>query len=119
MKMAPVEVIHAYRLLYRRLLQAVQYSKPARFTARDQLRRAFREERPSAGEAGLDTEGIKRTVWFLEAAARERGMEHRILRALLRTAYERDLAGRRSWKTVTSKLKTGSKQWVPPALPLL
>jgi hypothetical protein len=47
--------------------------------ARDQLRRAFREP-----GATYDERGIKRTNWFLEAAAREKGMEHRILKNLLR-----------------------------------
>jgi hypothetical protein len=77
--MASPQIIHAYRHLYRTLLKGVQYSTPARFVARGQLRRAFREP-----GATYDERGIKRTLWFLEAAAKERGMEHRILKNLLR-----------------------------------
>ncbi|PTD06035.1 hypothetical protein FCULG_00001430 [Fusarium culmorum] len=73
------QISHAYRSLYRNILKAVQYSSPARFVARDQLRRAFREP-----GATYDERGIKRTNWFLEAAAKEKGMEHRILKNLLR-----------------------------------
>ncbi|KAG8417604.1 hypothetical protein J3459_006537 [Metarhizium acridum] len=85
------EVVHAYRHLYRCLLRAVQYSSPARYIARDQLRAAFRET------PALDAEGVKRTIWFLEAAGKERGLEHAILKNLLRVRGQRD-AESRSWK---------------------
>lgn len=78
------EITHAYRNLYRNLLKAVQYSIPIRFVARDQLRSAFREPR-----GVYDAEGIKRTIWFLEAAAKEKGLEHRILKNLLRVRARR------------------------------
>lgn len=71
-------ILHAYRRLYRSLLQAVQYATPARYVARDQLRAAFREP-----DAALDPEGVKRTVWFLQAASKERGLEHKILKNLI------------------------------------
>ncbi|KAI1820940.1 hypothetical protein F4861DRAFT_520929 [Xylaria intraflava] len=82
--MADLEVIHAYRHLYRGLLHAVQFSKPSRFIARDQLRRAFREK-----GAKYDRRGILRTIRFLDAAARERGLEHRVLKNLLLIAFQR------------------------------
>ncbi|KID88931.1 hypothetical protein MGU_04274 [Metarhizium guizhouense ARSEF 977] len=91
--MGTEEVVHAYRHLYRCLLRAVQYSSPARYIARDQLRAAFRE----TPAAALDAEGVKRTVWFLEAAGRERGLEHAILKNLLRVRGQRD-AEMRSWR---------------------
>lgn len=91
--MSAQEVIHAYRHLYRGLLRAVQYSTPGRYTARDQLRKAFRE--PSAT---LDKAGVKRTIWFLKAAQKEAGMEHRILRNLLMVAWHRESAGRKVWR---------------------
>ncbi|KAL4722634.1 hypothetical protein ACLX1H_010515 [Fusarium chlamydosporum] len=78
------QITHAYRSLYRNLLKAVQYSTPARYVARDQLRRAFREP-----GATYDERGIKRTNWFLEAAAKEKGMEHRILKNLIRVQQMR------------------------------
>ncbi|EHK15473.1 uncharacterized protein TRIVIDRAFT_196321 [Trichoderma virens Gv29-8] len=77
-----LDITHAYRHLYRGLLRAVQYSAPARYVVRDQLRAAFRER-----DAALDREGVKRTVWFLEAAAKERGLEHKILKNLIRVRY--------------------------------
>jgi hypothetical protein len=80
---SPQEIIHAYRQLYRGLLHAVQFSKPARYVARDQLRRAFRMEDPSS----FNQEKIDRTVKFLGYAAKEAGLEHRIVRNLLHTAY--------------------------------
>ncbi|KAM0343641.1 hypothetical protein ACHAPU_008393 [Fusarium lateritium] len=82
--MAPTEVIHAYRNLYRNLLKAVQYTVPARFVARDQIRRAFREP-----GATYDERGIKRTIWFFKAAAKEKGMEHKILKNLVRVRQMR------------------------------
>lgn len=83
--MAEIEVIHAYRHLYRGLLRAVQFSKPARFIARDQLRTAFREKK-----ATLDSRGVSRTLRFLDAAAKARGMEHRVLKNLLLISFHRN-----------------------------
>ncbi|KAI0439758.1 DUF1763-domain-containing protein [Xylaria telfairii] len=82
--MADPKIIHAYRHLYRGLLHAVQFSKPARYTARNQLRRAFREE-----GAKYDARGIARTIRFLDAATRERGPEHRVLKNLIFIAWSR------------------------------
>ncbi|KAI1136583.1 DUF1763-domain-containing protein [Hypoxylon sp. FL0543] len=93
--MTDLKVIHAYRHLYRGLLHAVQFSKPARYIARDQLRRAFREER-----AKHDPRRIARTLRFLEAAGRTRGLEHSILRNLLLTAYYRYYESLTRWKIV-------------------
>ncbi|KAI0556228.1 DUF1763-domain-containing protein [Xylaria curta] len=83
--MTDPKIIHAYRHLYRGLLHAVQFSKPARYTARDQLRRAFREK-----GAKYDYRGIARTIRFLDAATRERGLEHRVLKNLLFIAWHRN-----------------------------
>jgi hypothetical protein len=80
---SPQEITHAYRHLYRGLLRAVQFSKPARYVARDQLRKAFRTEDSSS----FNQEKIDRTVEFLGFAAKEAGLEHRIVRNLLHTAY--------------------------------
>jgi hypothetical protein len=78
-----LDIIHAYRSLYRATLHAVQYSKPNRYTARNQLRRAFRKEDPSS----FDSQKISRTVEFLNLAAQECGLEHRILKSLLHTRW--------------------------------
>ncbi|KAI9049898.1 hypothetical protein LZ554_006046 [Drepanopeziza brunnea f. sp. 'monogermtubi'] len=79
----PFEIIHAYRHLYRGLLHAVQYSKPARYLARDQLRIAFRKDDPST----FNKAKVHRTIEFLKYAAQERGLEHRIVKSLLHTKY--------------------------------
>ncbi|PBP21306.1 hypothetical protein BUE80_DR007932 [Diplocarpon rosae] len=78
-----VELIHAYRHLYRGLLHAVQFAKPSRYIARDQLRDAFRKEHSS----NFDRHKVKRTIEFLQYASQERGLEHRILKSLLHTRY--------------------------------
>ncbi|KAL6885190.1 hypothetical protein HDV57DRAFT_516145 [Trichoderma longibrachiatum] len=99
-----LDVTHAYRRLYRSLLQAVRYSAPARYVVRDQLRAAFRERGPAKEEQKLDVEGVKRTVWFLEAAAKERGLEHKILKNLVRVRLESGF-GVRSWRKALNDAK--------------
>jgi hypothetical protein len=97
--MATTEVIHAYRNLYRGLLHAVQFSTPARYVARDQLRVAFREE-----GARLDERGIKRTLWFLDAAAKETGLEHKILKNLLRMSQARyKMRHQKPWRVIAKE----------------
>ncbi|KAH8811776.1 hypothetical protein F5884DRAFT_289614 [Xylogone sp. PMI_703] len=83
-------IIYAYRHLYKALLHAVQYSKPARYVGRDKLRHAFRKDNLS----NFDPVKIERTIEFLQIAARERGLEHRIVKNLLHTAY---------WKSHSTK----------------
>ncbi|KAG0646200.1 hypothetical protein D0Z07_8368 [Hyphodiscus hymeniophilus] len=78
-KPSPQAVIQAYRHLYRGILHAVQ------FTARDQLRDAFRKGDLST----FDQERVNRTVGFLKIAARERGLEHQLVKSLIHTAYWR------------------------------
>jgi hypothetical protein len=73
----------AYRHLYRSLLHAVQFSKPARYVVRDQMRDAFRSSQPQ----DLNQLRIARTLEFLDGAARERGIEHKILKSLIHTAW--------------------------------
>lgn len=85
-KMSPpssLDVIHAYRNLYRASLHAVQYSKPNRYTVRNQLRRSFRKEHPLS----FNPAKIERTIEFLKLAASERGLEHRVVKSLLHTKW--------------------------------
>lgn len=82
---SPTETIHAYRHLYQHLLRAVQYSKPARYTARDRLRTAFRTSRPEE----FDARKISRTLEFLDGAARVRGLEHKVVKNLMHVWFER------------------------------
>jgi hypothetical protein len=91
----PTQLIHAYRHLYRGLLHAVQFSKPARYQGRDKLRTAFRKDDPSQ----FDQERITRTVEFLSLAAKERGLEHKLVKNLLHMSWaEKDLTARRAAK---------------------
>lgn len=78
-----LELVHSYRHMYRALLRAVQYSKPARYTARDQLRDGYRNRK----RHNFDRNKIERTIEFLNGAARETGLEHRILRNLISTRF--------------------------------
>ncbi|KAG9258992.1 uncharacterized protein F5Z01DRAFT_669727 [Emericellopsis atlantica] len=89
--MSTSEIVQAYRTLHRKLLQGVQYARPARYTVIQALRSAFREPK-----AQFDREAIKRTTWFLEAAAKERGIEHQILKNLVKV---RGLRGKKEpWR---------------------
>ncbi|PQE17758.1 Mitochondrial carrier protein [Rutstroemia sp. NJR-2017a BVV2] len=71
--------VEAYRSLYRALLHAVQYAKPARYQGRDILRNAFRKGDP----ATYDQKRIENTIMFLNIAAKEKGLEHKLLKNLL------------------------------------
>ncbi|KAK9417892.1 putative DUF1763-domain-containing protein [Seiridium unicorne] len=82
--MADINVLHAYRHLYRHGLRAVQFSKPSRYVLRDRLRVAFREK-----NATLDAAAVEKTVLFLEAAQRSSGLEHKVLKNLLFVALHR------------------------------
>ncbi|KAI1093745.1 DUF1763-domain-containing protein [Rostrohypoxylon terebratum] len=101
--MTDIEVIHAYRHLWRGLLHAVQFSTPARYIARDRIRKAFREE------TKLDTRSVNRTVRFLEAAARMRGLEHTIVKNMMLTGYYRYFDSRIPWKNYEQTLDRPKK----------
>lgn len=77
------EILLAYRQLYKHCLRAVQYSKPARYTIRDRLRHRFRSGQP----ADLDLRRIDNTLEFLRGAAREKGLEHHIVKNLTHVWY--------------------------------
>jgi hypothetical protein len=76
--------VYYYRKLLQAGLHAVQYSKPARYALVRQLRNAFRQK-----GAKFDENRVRRTVWFLNAAANEKGLEHKIVKNLLRVAWHR------------------------------
>ncbi|KAL2213768.1 DUF1763-domain-containing protein [Sarocladium strictum] len=102
-----LDIVHAYRRILRATYQAVQYSSPARFIVRDQVRAAFRESPESASSSStatanapaFDPQVAKRTAWFLEAAARERGVEHRVVKNLVKIRYHKNKATEK-WKMV-------------------
>jgi hypothetical protein len=71
-------ITHAYRALYRSALHAVRYARHERYEIRDRLRRAFRD----SDAKDFEPHRIANTILFFEAAARDRGLEHRILKNL-------------------------------------
>lgn len=75
------EIVRSYRSLFRHALHAVQNSSPARFTIKDVLGTTFRAGNP----ADFEPQKIKNTLEFLSCAAKERGLEHKILKSLLIT----------------------------------
>lgn len=103
--MSQTDLIHAYRHLLRHGLHAVQFSKPARFVVQSQLRKAFRV-RPGESKS-FDPEAVRRTVWFLKAAAAERGLEHKIVKNLVRVAWMRERERRESWKQTAMVWESG------------
>ena len=76
----------AYRHLLRTALQAIRYSKPARYGARNILRDSFRNSPSSAFNPGR----IQKTLEFLRTASEHNGTEHRILKNILFVRYWRD-----------------------------
>ncbi|KAF2631092.1 DUF1763-domain-containing protein [Macroventuria anomochaeta] len=88
-------VVHAYRHVLRHSLRAIQFSKPARFTLRDRLRVAFRKGTSS----DFDQQKITNTLEFLKYAAKQNGLEHKIVKNLLYTWWYQDRGGGRRGKT--------------------
>ena len=78
------EIILAYRHLYKHILRAVQYSKPARFIARDRIRTAF-QLLPAEAYNGTQ---VSRTLDFLDAAAKTKGLEHKVVKNLMHVWWE-------------------------------
>ena len=60
----PLQLLHAYRDLYRAGLKSVQYARPARFEIRDILRVTFRESPPSH----FNQRRVDNTIQFLANA---------------------------------------------------
>ncbi len=85
------ELITAYRHLLRAGHRAVQFARPSRRMVTEKMRAGFRDPR-----GVFDAEGVRRTIWFLNAAAERRGLEHKILKNLCRVQWERAHYG--SWK---------------------
>lgn len=89
-------IIKAYRQLYRQGLHAVQYAPPARHILRHQLNQAFREGRIE----DFDTQKVENTILFLKCAAKEKGLEHRILKTLLHVRWWDMQSGKRRSRCV-------------------
>ena len=104
----PTTLLHAYRHLLRAALRAVQFSKPARYVVRDQIREGFELSGTTTKVlAPYDPERVRRTIWFLKAASQEAGLESRILKSLVRVAWERKVGTgpRTTWKGTLSLAK--------------
>ncbi len=77
------DIVLAYRHLYRAGLHAVQYSKPARFVLKRIIDEAFRKGKPG----DFNPRRIGNTVVFLENAAKDRGIEHAVVKNILRVRW--------------------------------
>ena len=77
------EIVRSYRRLYRHAMYAVQYATPARYTVKLLLENAYR----TGNAADFDAQKINNTITFLDGAAKEKGLEHKILKNLLHTWY--------------------------------
>jgi len=75
-----ITIPNAYRQVLRASLRAVKYSKPARYVIASRVRHFFR----SPSSTPLDEKRFKRTLEFLDGAAKYHGVEHRLLRGLIR-----------------------------------
>lgn len=75
------QIIRSYRNLYRHGLHAVQYASPARYSVKALIENAYR----TGKLAHFDNQKINNTLTFLHGAAKEKGLEHRILKTLLHT----------------------------------
>ena len=82
--MSNADVVLAYRHVYKNLLRAVQYSKPARFVALERVRTAFRK----STREDYNPSRIARTLEFLDGAVKVRGLEHRIVKNLMHVWWE-------------------------------
>ncbi|KAJ4306913.1 hypothetical protein N0V88_000285 [Collariella sp. IMI 366227] len=87
------DLLHAYRKLLRAGLRAVQFSQPSRSILTERLREGFRDQHGS-----FEPERVRRTIWFLNAAAGARGLEHKILKNLCRVHWERMREVRREYE---------------------
>jgi hypothetical protein len=54
----------------------------------------------------MDPEGVKRTIWFLQAAAKEKGLEHKIVKNLLEVRGRSRPGGRKGWSGVYGASKS-------------
>lgn len=77
------EIVRSYRQLYRHGLHAVQYAAPARYTLKILLENQYR----TGNAADFDAQKISNTLTFLNGAAKEKGLEHKILKNLLHTWF--------------------------------
>lgn len=77
------EIVRSYRQLYRRGLHAVKYAAPGRYTLKILLENEYR----TGNAADFDAQKINNTLTFLEGAAKDKGLEHKIVKNLLHTWY--------------------------------
>jgi hypothetical protein len=96
--MSKLEILRAYRHLYRGALQAVRHSSPAKYQICNTMRSAFRTGLPDA----LNQQEVENTVRFLKRAESSAGMEHKILQNLLHVRYWQNQGRRDNKLSVTS-----------------
>lgn len=77
--MSKLEVLHAYRRLFKLSQRAILNARPARYQVRDIIRNAFRSEPRSS----FNPRRVENTAYFLTRARNYNGFEHKILKNLL------------------------------------
>lgn len=92
MSVSQQQLVLAYRRLYRNGLHAVQYAKPARYTLKQILDQAFR----NGTIEDFDATKIGNTILFLQNAAKETGLEHKVLKNLLHVRWEETSSKRKA-----------------------
>lgn len=95
------DIVKSYRDLYRSALRAVQFSSPSRYTLKSQIRLAYR----SNDTESFNPTKIENTLLFLRYAAKERGLEHRLLKTLLHVWWWQEKSSRQRREYVSSILQ--------------
>ncbi|KAK5660912.1 hypothetical protein OQA88_12285 [Cercophora sp. LCS_1] len=105
------EIIRAYRALLRAGLRAVHFASPGHHVVRAQLRKAFRDPQATY-QTHFNKFRILRTVHFLNAATYEAGLEHKLLKNLVRVEWERSHSGegRGTWKKALARMREAEQK---------
>lgn len=85
-------------------MYAVQYAAPAKYTLKTLLANAYR----TGNAADFDSQKISNTLTFLDGAAKEKGLEHKILKNLLHTWYWEVGHGKKKNKSVFEKYRSSA-----------
>lgn len=98
-----MQVVQAYRVLYKQALVAVNYASPSRFVVRDHLREGFRKGHKS----NYDSARVQNTIQFLRGAAFPHTLEHKVLQTLVHTWWWRRNQARLKYQPTKMASKTG------------
>lgn len=103
------EIRSQFRRFYRISMRAVQYSSPAKYCMLAKVKRCFRHMTPHP-DALVEARIRDNTYDFLERAAREKGLEHKIVRNLCFVEWSRYAQQKTSLRRVRSSTEGKIKQ---------